>query len=40
MDEEVLYCPHCGSEMEFEDGDCPHCGEHMDSWKDSEGDDE
>lgn len=38
MDE--LYCPHCGAEIEFEDGECPHCGEHMDSWKDGEGEDE
>lgn len=34
--DDTLYCPHCGSEIEFEEGECPHCGEHIDSWKDGE----
>lgn len=34
--DDALYCPNCGSEIEFEEGECPHCGEHIDSWKDGE----
>lgn len=37
---EELYCPHCGSQIEFEEGECPYCGEHVDSWKDEEETDE
>lgn len=37
---EELYCPHCGSQIELEEGECPYCGEHIDSWKDEEETDE